>query len=104
MTIITPHFFTTRAALAAATGEARAAALADMLQLAFGPERDAQADAARIHLREREGWHVLSDGEGGWRAVPCGKLRPRPAPVVPEALAGRVPNPEGAVSSPFNGR
>lgn len=104
MTIIKPRFFTTRATLAAATGEARAAALADMLQLAFGSERDAQAEAARIHLREREGWHVLSDGEGGWSAVPCERLRPRPAPVAPAALAGRISSREGSVSSPFNGR
>lgn len=71
MTIIAPAFFTASLAL---RGAARAEGLAEMIRLAFGPPGDAQAEAARTHLREREGWHVLASGEG-WRMVPCQPLR-----------------------------
>jgi hypothetical protein len=74
MTMIAPEFF---AASLALRGAARAEGLAEMIRLAFGPPGDAQAEAARTHLREREGWHVLASDDG-WGMVSCRPL-PRAA-------------------------
>lgn len=90
MNITSPAFFAILATLhAAPDGDARAAALADMMQLAFGDGDCAQAEAARVHLREREGWHVLEDAGGGWAMAPCRALRPRhgAAAVLPMGRA-----------------
>jgi hypothetical protein len=76
MTMIAPEFF---AASLALRGAAPAEGMAEMIRLAFGAPGDAQAQAARTHLREREGWHVLASGEG-WRMVPC---RPLPRAKSP---------------------
>lgn len=78
MNTTAPTFFIILAALhTARAGDGRAAALADMMQLAFGATDCAQAEAARVHLREREGWHVVASEDGGWTMTPCRPLRPR---------------------------
>lgn len=91
--ITAPAFFHAAAALrAATTRDDRADAIGILLALAFGPDDDAQAEAARVELRQRSGWHVTMDGAGGWCARPCMSLRPRPAP----APVARGPRPAGA--------